>query len=129
MFLMEIYPKTIFSSLSTSLMSSLPGSSESSASNMLKIKQGLILQKLKTSWSCQQVHSRTSGSQSHGRKSNNVILDPLLLASIIEDKKVLGVLGTLCNFIWIHEEFLLDPPRVVCIRPIHLVYLFTLGTK
>jgi hypothetical protein len=61
---------------------------------MFIIKQALALQNFfGTSWSCQHVPSRTSGSQSHGRTSSCGALDPLLWAYILEDSKLLGILG------------------------------------
>jgi hypothetical protein len=54
-------------------------------------------------------------------------LNPHLWLSILEDSKLSGVLGGW--IVWIHEELQLDPLRVICIRPIHIVHLLHLGNK
>jgi hypothetical protein len=54
-------------------------------------------------------------------------LDPLLWASILEDRKLLGVFGGWV--FWIHEELQLDPLRLVLVSPINLVHLLHLGNE
>jgi hypothetical protein len=72
----------------------------------------------------------------HGHQVLNITkghhqLDPILWvpASVLEDSKLSGVLGTSSWVIWIHEELQLDPLRLVCIRLINLVHLLQLGNK
>jgi hypothetical protein len=55
--------------------------------------------------------------------------DPILWASILEDSKLLGVLGIQVWVVWINERFELDPFRLVRIRPINFVHLLHLGNK
>jgi hypothetical protein len=57
------------------------------------------------------------------------LLDPLLLASMLEGSKLSGVLGACSLVVWIHEKLKLDPLRLVSIRPINLVHLIHLGNK
>jgi hypothetical protein len=40
-------------------------------------------------------------------------LDPVLWASIFEDRKLSGVLGTSIFVVWIHEKLQLDPLRII----------------
>jgi hypothetical protein len=54
-------------------------------------------------------------------------LDPLFGASILEDSKLLGVLGGRISRI--HEELQLDPLRLVRVRPINLVHLLHFGNQ
>jgi hypothetical protein len=84
--------------------------------------------KSETSWSCQQVPSWLSSSQSHGR-SIPTISNPLKNVSILEDSKLSGVLGTSEWVVLIHEKLQLDPICLFYIRPINLVYLLHLGNK
>jgi hypothetical protein len=56
-------------------------------------------------------------------------LDPFLWASILEDNKLLGVLGNSGWVIWNHEKLQLDPLRLVSIRRINLVHLLHLRNK
>jgi hypothetical protein len=49
--------------------------------------------------------------------------------SIIEDRKLLGVLGIQGCVVCIHEKLQIDPLRFVHIRPINLVHLLNLGNK
>jgi hypothetical protein len=53
------------------------------------------------------------------------------MASILEDSKLSGVLGTSSWIVWIHEKLLLDllSLRLVCVRPINLVHLLHLENK
>jgi hypothetical protein len=51
------------------------------------------------------------------------------IASILEDSKLSGVLGSSSWIVWIHEKLQLDPLRLVRIRPINLVRLLHLGNK
>jgi hypothetical protein len=94
---------------------------------MFKIKQGLTLQQsLK--------HPGLVSRFLHGHQVLNLTeghhpLDPILWASILEDSKLLGVLGTSSWVVCIHEKLQLDPLRLVRIRPINLVHLFHLGNK
>jgi hypothetical protein len=87
--------------------------------------------KSETSRFCQNFPSRKSRSQSHRRISTHEALDSLLreFASILEDNKVLGVIGNRRWIVWIHEELKLDKFRVVCVRPIHLIHLLHLRNK
>jgi hypothetical protein len=61
----------------------------------------------------------------------NQALDPILWdpTSILEDNKLLGVLGIQGWVVGIHEKLQLDPPRLVCIIHINLVHLLHLGNK
>jgi hypothetical protein len=86
------------------------------------------LNKVQTSWSCLQVPSWASGSQSHGRPSPTWS-NPLGIASILEDGKLSGVIGASSWVVWIHEKFQLDPLILVRIRTINLVHLLHLGNK
>jgi hypothetical protein len=94
---------------------------------MFKIKQGLTLQQsLK--------HPGLVSRFLHGHQVLNLTeghhpLDPILWASILEDSKLLGVLGTSSWVVCIHEKLQLDPLRLVRIRPINLVHLLHLGNK
>jgi hypothetical protein len=55
--------------------------------------------------------------------------DPILWASILEDSKLSGVLGTSGWVVWIHEKLQLDPIRLVRVRPINLVHLLHLQNE
>jgi hypothetical protein len=56
-------------------------------------------------------------------------LDPVFWVSILEDRKLSGVLGIQGWVVWIHEELQLDPLRLVRVRPIKLDHLLHLGKK
>jgi hypothetical protein len=56
-------------------------------------------------------------------------LYPILWASILEDSKLSGVLGTSSWVVWMHENLQLDSLRLVCIRTINLVRLLHLENK
>jgi hypothetical protein len=94
---------------------------------MFKIKQGLTLQQ----------SPKYPGLVSrflHGHQVLNLTeghhpLDPLVWASILEDSKLSGVLGTSSWVVWIYEGLYFDPLRLVRIRPISLVHLLHLGNK
>jgi hypothetical protein len=95
---------------------------------MLKVGQGLSLQQSPK-------HPDLVRRFLHGHQVLNVTegyhpLDRLLWALILEDSKLLGVLGGWV--VRIHEELKLDPLRVICVRPIKISTLsifFTLETK
>jgi hypothetical protein len=53
--------------------------------------------------------------------------DPILWASILEDRKLSGVFGG--YVIWILEEFKFDLIRIFHVRLIHLVHLLHLVNK
>jgi hypothetical protein len=55
--------------------------------------------------------------------------DPILWASILEDRKISGVFGIQGWVVWIHGKLQLDPLRLVRIRPINLVHILHLGNK
>jgi hypothetical protein len=61
--------------------------------------------------------------------SPSSLLEPLLWTSILEDSKLLVVLGTSRWVVWIHEKLQLDPLRLVHVSPINLVHLLHLGNK
>jgi hypothetical protein len=92
---------------------------------MFKMRQGLTLQQSSKHPGlvsmCLHEHQVLNLSEGHHP------LDPLLWASILEDGKLLGVLGGWA--IWIHEVLQLDPLRNICIRPINLVHLLHLGNE
>jgi hypothetical protein len=94
---------------------------------MFKIRQGLSHeQSLK--------HPGLISRFLHGHQVLNLTeghhpLDPILWASILENSKLLGVLGTSSLFVWVHEKIQLDPIRLVSFRPIKLVHLLSLGNK
>jgi hypothetical protein len=54
---------------------------------------------------------------------------PPEVASILEDSKASGVLGTSSWILWIHEKLHHDPLRFVQVRPINLVHLLHLGNE
>jgi hypothetical protein len=54
-------------------------------------------------------------------------LDSILWASILEFRKLSGVLGGWVS--WIHEKLQLDPLRHIYIKPINLVHILHLGNK
>jgi hypothetical protein len=56
-------------------------------------------------------------------------LDLILWESILEDRKLLGVLGIQGWVVCMHEKLQLDPLRLVRISPINLVHLLHLGNK
>jgi hypothetical protein len=90
---------------------------------MFKIRQDLTLQQSPK-------HLGIVRRFLHGHQVFNLLeghhpLDPILWASILEDSKLLGVLGGWV--VWIHEKLQLDPLRIVRIRPINLVHLLHLG--
>jgi hypothetical protein len=92
---------------------------------MLKVIQGLTLpQSQKYSGL---VSRLLQGHQVLNLTEGHHPLDPLLWASILEDRKLSGVFGVWV--IWIHEELQLDPLRLVRVRPINLVHLLNLGNK
>jgi hypothetical protein len=94
---------------------------------IFKIRQGLNLQQ----------SPKQSGLVSRFLHGNQVLnlteghkaLDSILWASIIEDSKLLGVLGTSSWVVWIHEKLQLDPLRLVRVIPIKLVQLLHLGNE
>jgi hypothetical protein len=55
--------------------------------------------------------------------------DRILWVSILEDRKLLGVLGDSSWFVWIHEKLQLDPLRLVRVRLINPVHLLHFGSK
>jgi hypothetical protein len=92
---------------------------------MFKIRQGLALQKIPK-------HPGLVRRFLHGHQAFNITeshhpLDPIFLASILEDNKLLRVLGGWV--VWIHEKLQLDSLRLVRVRPINQVYLLHLGNK
>jgi hypothetical protein len=94
---------------------------------IFKIRQGLTLQQ-------RPKHPILVRRFLHGHQVLNCTegyhpLDPVLWASILEDRKLSGVLGTSIWVVWIHEKLQLDPLRRVRIRPISLVHLLHLGNK
>jgi hypothetical protein len=98
-----------------------PTSSWNDVQNMTRLDPST---KPKSSWSCPQVPSCVSGSQSLWRRLPTWSIS---LGIHPEDSKLSGVLGEWV--IWVHEKHQLDPLRLVCIRPINLVHIFTLKQK
>jgi hypothetical protein len=93
---------------------------------MFKIRQGLTLQQSPKHPGLvirflhgHQVLNLTEGHHPHD----------LGIASILEDIKLSGVLGTSGWVIWIHEKLQLDPLRLVRVRPFNLVNIIHLGNK
>jgi hypothetical protein len=94
---------------------------------MFKIRQGLTLQQ----------SPKDPGLVSRFLHGNHVLnlmeghhpLDPILWASILEDSKLLGVLGASSCVVWIYEKLQLDPLRLICVITINLVHLLHLGNK
>jgi hypothetical protein len=94
---------------------------------MFKVRQGLTLQQSPQ-------HPGLVRRFLHGNQVLNLTeghhqLDPVLWASILEDSKLSGVLGTSSWVVWIHEKLQLDPFRLVRVSPINLVHLIHLGNK
>jgi hypothetical protein len=94
---------------------------------MIKLGQGLTLQQSPK-------HPGLVSRFLHGHQVLNLteghhLLDPILWASILEDSKLSGVLGSSGWIVWIHEELQVDPLRLVRISPINLVHLLHLGNK
>jgi hypothetical protein len=94
---------------------------------MLKLRKGLTFQQSPK-------HPGLVSRFLHGHQVLNLTeghypLDPILWdpESILEDSKLLGVLGGWV--IWIHEKLQLDPLRLVCVSPINLVHLLHLGNE
>jgi hypothetical protein len=78
---------------------------------MFKVRQGLTLQQSPK-------HPGLVIRFLHGHQVLNLMevhhpLDPILWASILEDSKLSGVLGTSSWVVWIHEKLQLDPLRLV----------------
>jgi hypothetical protein len=126
---LEMYSKP--TSLSTSSMSSLSKTSESlqiPPQVMLNVGQGLDLQQQSL-----KPHGHVcmflQGYQVLNLTEGHHNLDPLLLASVLEYRKLSEVLGTSVWIVWIHEVLQIDPLRLVRVRPIHLFHLLHLGNK
>jgi hypothetical protein len=96
---------------------------------MFKIRQGLALQQSPKHPGF--VRRFLHGHQVLNLTEGNHPLDPVLWdpASILEDSKLLRVLGISSWVVWIHEKLQLDPLRLVSVRPINLVHLLCLEKK
>jgi hypothetical protein len=96
---------------------------------MFKIRQGLTLQQSPKQPGL--VNRFLHGHYVLNLPEGNHPLDPILWdpASILEDSKLLGVLGGSCWAVWIHEKLQIDPLRLVCFSPINLAHLLHLGNK
>jgi hypothetical protein len=94
---------------------------------IFKIRQGFTLQQ--SSEHPGLISRFLHGCQVLNLPEDHHPLDPLLWASILEYRKLSGVLETLRWVIWIHEKLQLDPLRLVLVSPISLVHLLHLGNK
>jgi hypothetical protein len=93
---------------------------------MFKIRQGLTLQHSPKhpGLVCKFLHGHQVLNFTEGHHP----LDPILWASILEDRKLSGVLGASSWFVWIYEKLQLDPLRLVRVSPINLIHLLQVGT-
>jgi hypothetical protein len=93
---------------------------------MIKVRQDLTLQQSPKHPGL--VRWFLHGHQVLNLKEGHHPLDPLL-AFILEDSKLSGVLGDSSWVVCIHDKLQLDPLRLVHVRPINLPIFFTLETK